>query len=61
MVFDELGADLGQNIGVSEGREAAMPFENPTPLDAYASILADEIYYQPAPSDPPSPPQRIDG
>lgn len=47
VVYDELGADLGQNIAVSEGREAACPFTKPTPVDAYASALLDQIVYQP--------------
>ena len=44
VILDELGAGLGQKIGVSEGVEAAMPFY-PTkkPLDAYCACLLDTI------------------
>lgn len=43
VVYDELGAAVGQQITISEGREAACPFENPTPVDAYCASLVDEI------------------
>jgi microcompartment protein CcmK/EutM len=46
VAFDQLGADIGQQVGISEGREAASPFENPVPLDAYCATLIDEIFYQ---------------
>lgn len=44
VILDELGAGLGQKIGVSEGVEAAMPFY-PTkkPLDAYCACILDTI------------------
>ncbi len=46
VVYDELGADVGQDIAVSEGREAACPHDPPKPIDAYCSSLVDEIFYQ---------------
>jgi microcompartment protein CcmK/EutM len=46
VVYDELGADVGQNVGVSEGREAACPFKIPTPVDAYCALLIDETFYK---------------
>ncbi len=46
VVYDELGADVGQDIAVSEGREAACPFRKPTPIDAYCAALIDESFYQ---------------
>ena len=46
VVYDELGAGVGQTIGISEGREAACPFEKPTPVDAYCAALVDEYFYQ---------------
>jgi len=46
VVYDQLGANVGQNIAISEGREAACPFPNPTPVDAYCAALVDEIFYQ---------------
>ena len=45
VVYDQLGAGLGQQIAISEGREAACPFPDPTPVDAYCAALVDEIYY----------------
>jgi microcompartment protein CcmK/EutM len=46
VVYDELGANAGQQIGISEGREAACPFPKPTPVDAYCAVLIDEITYK---------------
>jgi microcompartment protein CcmK/EutM len=46
VVFDQLGANAGQNIVISEGGEASRPFPNPTPVDAYCSALVDEISYK---------------
>jgi microcompartment protein CcmK/EutM len=47
VVYDELGAGEGQQIAISEGREAACPFPKPTPVDAYCAALIDEFTYQP--------------
>jgi microcompartment protein CcmK/EutM len=46
VVYDDLGARLGDRVAFSEGREAAMPF-HPTPvaIDAYLVCLLDEITY----------------
>ncbi len=46
VVYDELGAGVGQQIAISEGREAACPFEKPTPVDAYCAALVDDIFYK---------------
>ena len=46
VVYDQLGAGVGQNIAISEGREAACPFPKPTPADAYCAALVDEIFYK---------------
>jgi len=46
VVYDQLGANVGQQITISEGREAACPFSKPTPVDAYCAALVDEIYYK---------------
>ena len=46
VVYDELGANVGQNIAISEGREAACPFPKPTPVDAYCAALIDETFYK---------------
>jgi microcompartment protein CcmK/EutM len=47
VVYDDLGAGVGQTIGFIEGREAAMPFERPTPIDAINAALVDTIFYSP--------------
>lgn len=47
VVYDNLGGALGQTIGFVEGREAASPFEAPTPVDAINAALVDEIFYSP--------------
>jgi ethanolamine utilization protein EutN len=49
VVYDQLGAGIGQVIGYIEGREAAQPFEQPTPIDAISAALVDEIFYSPMP------------
>ena len=46
IVFDQLGAGLGQIIGVSEGREACAPFwPEKVPLDAYCAAILDNVEY----------------
>ena len=47
VVYDDLGGALGQTIGFIEGREAAAPFDEPTPVDAINGALVDEIFYNP--------------
>jgi len=49
VVYDDLGGGLGQTIGYVEGREAAQPFDEPTPIDAVNAALVDEIFYSPRP------------
>lgn len=47
VVYDNLGAGVGQTIGYVEGREAASPFDQPTPIDAVSAALIDNIFYTP--------------
>ena len=47
VVYDDLGGGVGQTIGFIEGREAAAPFEQPTPIDAINAALVDDIFYHP--------------
>ena len=47
VVYDDLGGAAGQTIGFIEGREAAQPFDRPTPVDAINAALVDEIFYSP--------------
>ncbi|HEV7927044.1 MAG TPA: EutN/CcmL family microcompartment protein [Verrucomicrobiae bacterium] len=49
VVYDDLGGGVGQTIGFIEGREAAMPFDKPTPIDAIDAVLVDKIFYSPMP------------
>ena len=49
VVYDTLGAGVGQQIAISEGREAACPFPKPTPVDAYCAALVDDITYNKQP------------
>jgi carbon dioxide concentrating mechanism protein CcmL len=48
VVYDDLGGGVGQTIGFIEGREAAMPFDRPTPIDAIDAALIDTIFYSPS-------------
>lgn len=48
VVYDELGAAVGQIIGIAESTEATRPFARPTPVDAYCAALIDDVVYQPA-------------
>ena len=44
VVYDELGAGVGQVIGFSEGGEATMPFRpERVPVDAYCACILDTI------------------
>lgn len=47
MIYDDLGGALGQVVGYVEGREAAQPFDEPTPVDAINVVLADKLFYRP--------------
>jgi carbon dioxide concentrating mechanism protein CcmL len=47
VVYDNLGGGVGQTIGYIEGREAASPFDAPTPIDAVNAALVDEVFYSP--------------
>ncbi|MEO6873340.1 MAG: EutN/CcmL family microcompartment protein [Opitutaceae bacterium] len=47
VVYDNLGAALGSLIGFTEGSEAAKPFAEATPVDAFNAAIADEIFHQP--------------
>ncbi len=47
VVFDQLGAGNGSLVGVSEGGEAARPFPDGKPIDAYVAAIIDEVYLSP--------------
>jgi len=45
VVYDNLGARVGDIIGFTEGGEAMLPFEKPTPVDAYNAVIVDQINF----------------
>ncbi len=47
VVYDNLGGGIGNVIGFVEGREAAMPFEQSTPIDAICAAMVDDVFYTP--------------
>lgn len=47
VIYDDLGGGVGQTVGFVEGREAACPFDEPTPIDAINAALVDNIFYNP--------------
>jgi carbon dioxide concentrating mechanism protein CcmL len=47
VVYDELGAGVGQTVGFTEGAEASMPFSRPTPVDAYCAAIVERVFYDP--------------
>jgi len=50
VVFDDLGADIGDSIAFSEGGEACMAFCDDTPVDAYNCMILDKLNYTPPPA-----------
>jgi len=47
VVYDNLGAGEGHTIGFTEGAEAAVPFAQPTPVDAFNAAIIDQVFYNP--------------
>ncbi len=47
VVYDSLGGGGGDTIGYIEGRQAAMPFSSPVPIDAINAAIVDEVFYSP--------------
>ena len=44
VVYDELSAGIGSRIAISDGREAAQPFDPvDKPIDAYNAAILDRI------------------
>lgn len=44
VALDHLSAGQGERVGLSEGREAAMPFHpTPVPIDAYCAAILDSV------------------
>lgn len=47
VVYDRLGAATGHVVGFTEGAEAAMPFDQPAPVDAYNAAIVERHFYNP--------------
>ena len=47
IIYDDLGGGVGQTVGFVEGREAASPFDGPTPVDAINAALVDQVFHSP--------------
>ena len=47
VIYDRLGAGVGHVVGFTEGAEASMPFDQPTPVDAYNAAIVDRVFYRP--------------
>ncbi|MDQ8180021.1 EutN/CcmL family microcompartment protein [Pelagicoccus sp. SDUM812005] len=45
VVYDKLGAGLGDVIGFTEGGEAMLPLPRGTPVDAYSALIVDRINF----------------
>lgn len=45
---DQLGANVGQTVGIVEGREATNPYwPESVPIDVYCSLIVDKLDYNP--------------
>jgi microcompartment protein CcmK/EutM len=47
VAYDSIGGGTGDTVGFVEGREAAMPFAAPTPVDAINVAIIDDVFYSP--------------
>ncbi len=47
VVYDDLGATLGDCLAYSEGGEAAAPFTEDTPVDAFNCMILERLDYHP--------------
>ena len=47
VVYDKLGAGIGDAILYVEGAEATQPFDKPIPLDAISVALLDNYTFEP--------------
>lgn len=43
VTYDDLGAHLGDIVGIVEGGEAMRPFDYPMPIDAYNAAIIDTL------------------
>lgn len=47
VVYDDLGASVGDLIGYTEGGEAMLPFDRDIPIDAYNCCIFDRVSVSP--------------
>lgn len=47
VIYDNLGASLNDIIAYTDGGEAAAPFAEPTPCDAYNAAIVDTVSWTP--------------
>lgn len=47
VIYDKLGASVPDLISYTDGGEAAAPFADPTPCDAYNAAIIDEVFWNP--------------
>ncbi len=47
VVADHLSPATGQMIGIVEGSEAAQPYADPTPVDAYCALIVHTYTFEP--------------
>lgn len=45
VVYDNLGAAVGDIIGFTEGGEATLPFDKPMPIDSYNAAIIERVNY----------------
>ena len=45
VVYDNLGATVGDVIGFTEGGEATLPFDQPMPIDSYNAAIIERVNY----------------
>ncbi len=45
VIYDKMGAGVGDIVGFVEGAEATAPFEDPIPIDAISLAIFDTISY----------------
>jgi len=47
VTYDNLGAGIGDIVGIVEGAEATAPFDFPIPIDAITVAIFDSLSYEP--------------
>lgn len=47
VIYDQLGATDADLVAYTDGGEAAAPFSEPTPCDAYNAAILDGVFYEP--------------